>query len=59
MMNLILEELNKEMKKEIRKNTQKKLNDAEEASLIERGSEEASASFRKLIKKNKEDNAEV
>ena len=52
---LIMEELNKykAMKEEIRNNTKKKLKEEEEASLIERGRQEARESFRKLIEKNK------
>ena len=52
---LIMEELNKykAMKEEIRSNTKKRLKTEEEESLIERGREEARASFRKLVEKNK------
>ena len=51
---LIMEELNKykAMKEEIRNNTKKRLKEEEEASLIERGRQEARESFRRLIKKN-------
>ena len=49
--NLILEEMNKykAMKEEIRNNTKKKLNDEEKKSLIEKGKQEATNSFRKLV----------
>ena len=49
--NLILEEMNKykTMKEEIRNNTKKKLNDEEKKSLIEKGKQEATNSFRKLV----------
>ena len=49
--NLILEEMNKYkvMKEEIRKNTKKKLTKEEEESLIKKGREEATNSFRKLV----------
>ena len=52
--NLILEELNKykALKEEIRSNTKKKLKKEEEESLIEKGREEARASFRKLVETN-------
>ena len=52
---LIMDEVNtyKAMKEEIRSNTKKKLKMEEEESLIERGREEARASFRKLVEKNK------
>ena len=51
---LIMEELNKykAMKKEIRNNTKKRLKEEEEASLIERGRQEARESFRRLVEKN-------
>ena len=51
---LIMEELNKykAMKEEIRNNTTKRLKEEEEASLIERGRQEARESFRKLVEKN-------
>ena len=49
--NLILEEMNKykAMKKEIRNNTKKKLTKEEEESLIKKGRDEATNSFRKLV----------
>ena len=52
---LIMEELNKykAMKEEIRSNTKKKIKEEEEASLIERGRQEARESFRKLVEKSK------
>ena len=51
---LIMEELNKykAMKEEIRSNTKKRIKEEEEASLIERGRQEARESFRKLVEKN-------
>ena len=52
---LIMEELNKykAMKEEIRNNTKKRLKEEEEeASLIERGRQEARESFRRLVEKN-------
>ena len=51
---LIMEELNKykAMKEEIRNNTKKRLKEEEEASLIERGRQEACESFRRLVEKN-------
>ena len=52
---LIMEELNKykTMKEEIRNNTKKRLKEEEEeASLIERGRQEARESFRRFIEKN-------
>ena len=51
---LIMEELNKykAMKEEIRNNTKKRLKEEEEASLIERGRQEARESFRRLTEKN-------
>ena len=51
--NLILEvmEKYKEMKEEIRNNTKKKLKKEEEESLIEKGRQEATESFRKLVEK--------
>ena len=51
---LIMEELNKykAMKEEIQNNTKKRLKEEEEASLIERGRQEAHESFRRLIEKN-------
>ena len=50
---LIMEELNKykAMKEEIRNNTKKRLKEEEEASLIERGRQEARESFRRLVEK--------
>ena len=52
--NLILEEMNKykTMKEEVRSNTKKKLKKEEEESLIEKGRQEARASFRKLVETN-------
>ena len=52
--NLILEEVNKYkvLKEEIRNNTKKKLKNEEKESLIEKGRQEATYSFRKLIEKN-------
>ena len=52
---LIMEELNKykAMKEEIRRNTKKKTKEEEEASLVERGRQEARESFRRLIEKSK------
>ena len=52
--NLILEEMNKykTMKEEVRSNTKKKLKKEEEESLIEKGRQEARASFRKLVERN-------
>ena len=52
---LIMEELNKykAMKEEIRSNTKKKIKEEEEASLIERGRQEARESFRRLVEKSK------
>ena len=51
---LIMEELNKykAMKEEIRNNTKKKLKEEEEASLIERGRQEARESFWRLVEKS-------
>ena len=51
--NLILEEMNKykALKEEIRNNTKKKLKAEEEKSLIEKGRQEATESFRKLVEK--------
>ena len=51
--NLILEEMNKykALKEEIRNNTKKKLKKEEEESLIEKGRQEATESFRKLVEK--------
>ena len=51
---LIMEELNKykAMKEEIQNNTKKRLKEEEEASLIERGRQEACESFRRLVEKN-------
>ena len=51
---LIMEELNKykAIKEEIRNYTKKRLKEEEEASLIERGRQEARESFRRLIEKN-------
>ena len=48
-----MEELNKykAMKEEIRNNTNKRLKEEEEASLIERGRQEARESFRRLVEK--------
>ena len=50
-----MEELNKykAMKEEIRSYTKKKIKEEEEASLIERGRQEARESFRKLVEKSK------
>ena len=52
--NLILEEMNKykALKEEIRNNTKKKLKKEEEESLINKGREEAKASFRRLVETN-------
>ena len=52
---LIMDEMNKykAMKEEIRSNTKKKLKMEEEESLIEKGRQEARASFRKLVEKDK------
>ena len=52
--NLILEEMNKykALKEEIRNNNKKKLKKEEEESLIEKGRQEARASFRKLVESN-------
>ena len=52
---LVMEELNtyKAMKEEIRSNTKKKIKEEEEASLIERGRQEARESFRRLVEKSK------
>ena len=52
--NLILEEVNKYkvLKEEIRNNTKKKLKNEEKESLIEKGRQEATYSFCKLIEKN-------
>ena len=51
--NLILEEVNKYkvLKEEIRNNTKKKLKNEEKESLIEKGRQEATNSFRKLVEK--------
>ena len=51
---LIMEEMNKykAMKEEIRSNTKKRLKTEEEESLIQKGREEARASFRKLVEKD-------
>ena len=51
--NLILEEVNKYkvLKEEIRNNTKKKLKNDEKESLIEKGRQEATNSFRKLVEK--------
>ena len=51
--NLILEEVNKykALKEEIRNNTKKKLKNEEKESLIEKGRQEATNSFRKLVEK--------
>ena len=51
--NLILEEMNKYkvMKEEIRNNSKKKLKNEEKESLIEKGRQEATNSFRKLVEK--------
>ena len=51
--NLIMEEMNKALKEEIRNNTKKKLKTEEEESLIEKGRQEARESFRRLVEKNK------
>ena len=50
----LMEELKKykAMKEEIRSNTKKRLKEEEEASLIERGRQEARESFRRLVEKN-------
>ena len=52
--NLILEEINKykALKEEIRSNNKKKLKKEEEESLINKGREEAKASFRRLVETN-------
>ena len=52
--NLILEEMNKykALKEEIRSNNKKKLKKEEEENLIEKGRQEARASFRKLVETN-------
>ena len=52
---LIMDELNKykAMKEEIRSNTKKRIKEEEEASLIERGRQEARESFRRLVEKSK------
>ena len=52
--NLILEEMNKykALKEEIRNNTKKKLKKEEEESLIEKGRQEAKASFRRFVEKD-------
>ena len=52
--NIILEEMNKykALKEEIRSNNKKKLKKEEEESLIEKGRQEARASFRKLVETN-------
>ena len=52
--NIILEEVNKYkvLKEEIRNNNKKKLKNEEKESLIEKGRQEATNSFRKLIEKN-------
>ena len=51
---LILEELEKYkvMKEEVRSKTKKKIVTETEETLIERGRQEARASFRKLVEKN-------
>ena len=51
--NLILEEINKykALKEEIRNNTKKKLKNEEKESLIEKGRQEATNSFQKLVEK--------
>ena len=51
--NLILEEMNKykALKEEIRNNTKKKLKNDEKESLIEKGRQEATNSFRKMVEK--------
>ena len=53
--NLILEEMNKykALKEEIRSNNKKKLKKEEEESLIEKGRQEARASFRRVFETNK------
>ena len=52
--NLILEEMNKykALKEEIRNNNKKKLKKEEEESLIEKGRQEARASFRRVLETN-------
>ena len=52
---LIMDELNKykAMKEELRSNTKKRIKEEEEASLIERGRQEARESFRRLVEKSK------
>ena len=52
--NLILEEMNKykALKEEVRSNTKKKLKKEEEESLINKGREEAKASFRRWVETN-------
>ena len=52
---LIMDELNKykAMKEEIRSITKKRIKEEEEASLIERGRQEARESFRRLVEKSK------
>ena len=52
--NLILEEMNKykALKEEIRNNTKNKLKKEEEENLINKGREEAKASFRRLVETN-------
>ena len=52
--NLILEVLEKykEVKEEIRSNTKKKITKEEEESLIEKGKQEATKSFRRLLEKD-------
>ena len=49
-----MKELNKykAMKEEKRNNTKKRLKEEKEASLIERGRQEARESFRRLVEKN-------
>ena len=51
--NLILEEMNKykALKEELRSNTKKKLKAEEKVSLIEKGRQEATESFRRLVEK--------